>query len=144
MTITNGTRRHRFLVHLAAVVESTDDAIFSQTLDGVIMSWNRAAERLYGYTADEAVGRSVTMLVPSDSTEEIPEILARLRRGEGLVQYETVWQRRDGTRVDVSLTISPITEASGIAAAATIGRDITERKRIEETLRRLNAELEHK
>jgi len=144
MNITNGTRRHRFLVHLAAVVESTDDAIFSQTLDGVIMSWNRAAERLYGYTADEAVGRSVTMLVPSDSTEEIPEILARLRRGEGLVQYETVWQRRDGTRVDVSLTISPITEASGIVAAATIGRDITERKRVEETLRRLNAELEHK
>jgi diguanylate cyclase (GGDEF)-like protein/PAS domain S-box-containing protein len=144
MNMTNGMRRYRFLAHLAAVVESSDDAIFSQTLDGVIMSWNRAAERLYGYAAKEAIGRSVTMLVPSDSAEEISEILARLRRGEGLVQYGTVWQRRDGTRVDVSLTISPITDASGIVAAATIGRDITERKRIEETLRRLNTELEYK
>jgi diguanylate cyclase (GGDEF)-like protein/PAS domain S-box-containing protein len=144
MKLTTGTWRHFSLAHLAAVVESSGDAIFSQTLDGIIMSWNRAAERMYGYTAAEAIGRSVAMLVPSVSTEEIPEILARLRRGDGLVQYETVWQRRDGTRVNVSLTISPIADSSGIVAAATIGRDITERKRAEQALRRLNAELQHK
>jgi diguanylate cyclase (GGDEF)-like protein/PAS domain S-box-containing protein len=145
MNETNGTRRHLLLAHLAAVVESSDDAIFSQTLDGVIMIWNRAAERMFGYTAADAVGRSVTMLVPPGSPEEITEILARLRRGEGLVQYETVWQRRDGTRVDVSLTISPIADSSGtIVAAAIIGRDITQRKQAEHALRRLNAELQHK
>jgi diguanylate cyclase (GGDEF)-like protein/PAS domain S-box-containing protein len=145
MNVANGTGRLVFLDHLASVVESSGDAIFSQTLDGIIISWNRAAETLFGYTAAEAIGRPVTMLVPPGSTEDIPEILARLRRGESFVQYETVLQRRNGTCVDVSLTISPITDTSGSAvAAATIGRDITARRRAEESLRRLNAELQHK
>jgi diguanylate cyclase (GGDEF)-like protein/PAS domain S-box-containing protein len=144
MNITIGTRRSLVIAQLAAVVESSDDAIFTQTLDGIITSWNRAAERMYGYAAAEAIGRSVTMLVPSGSTEEIPEILAHIKRGEGLVQYETVWQKRDGARVDVSLTISPIAESSGIVGAAAIGRDITGRKRREQALRRLNAELEQR
>jgi diguanylate cyclase (GGDEF)-like protein/PAS domain S-box-containing protein len=143
--VTSGKHQHASFAHLAAVVESSDDAIFSQTLDGLVLSWNRAAERMYGYTAAEAIGRSVTMLVPSGSPNEIPDILARLRRGEGIIQYETVWQRRDGTRFDVSLTISPISDSSGaIVAAATIGRDVTRRKQAEEALRRRNAELKHK
>jgi diguanylate cyclase (GGDEF)-like protein/PAS domain S-box-containing protein len=144
--VTHGTRQRLSPVHLAAaVVEWSDDAIFTQTLDGIIISWNPAAQRIYGYTAREAIGRSVTMLVPAGSAEQLPDILARLRRGEGLIQYETVWQRRNGTRVDVSLTISPIADSSGrIVAAAAIGRDITGRKQAEQALRRLNAELQRK
>jgi diguanylate cyclase (GGDEF)-like protein/PAS domain S-box-containing protein len=144
MSATTGTRQYPLLAHLAAVVESSDDAIFSQSRDGIIMTWNHGAVRLYGYTGAEAIGRSVTMLVPADSTGEVLEILARLRRGEGVVQYETVWQRRDGTRVDVSLTISPIVDSSGIVGAAAISRDITDRKRAEQSLRQRNTELEHK
>ena len=100
---------------------------------------------MYGYTAEEAVGQSLAMLVPRKSPQELPDLLARLQRGEHIVQYETVWQRKDGTRFDVSLTISPIADSSGaIVAASAIGRDITKRKHAEESLRRLNAKLEHK
>jgi diguanylate cyclase (GGDEF)-like protein/PAS domain S-box-containing protein len=145
MQVTNGTRRHHLLAHLAAVVESSHDAIFSHTPDGIIISWNRGSERMFGYTAAEAVGRSVRMLLASDPGEQFSQLLARLKRGEAVVQYETVWQRRDGTRVDVSLTISPIADPSGIiVAGATIGRDITARKQAEQALRRLNAELQHR
>src|SRR5215469_15252420 len=133
------------LAHLAAVVVSSDDAIFSQSLDGTILSWNRAAERMYGYTRAEALGRSMTMLVPHGAVAEVSDLLARLRRGERIVQHDTVWQRKDGTRFDVSLTISPVADASGaVVAASTIGRDVTRRKHAEEALRRRNAELEHK
>ncbi len=129
--------------HLAAVVESLDDAILSKTLDGVILTWNGAAERMYGYTAAEAIGRSVTMLVPPGLQHEVPQILAALRRGERIGHYETVRQRKDGTRFYVSLSISPIEDAAGrVVAASTIARDVSERRRSEELIRRLTAELE--
>ncbi|HEV2281343.1 MAG TPA: PAS domain S-box protein [bacterium] len=131
--------------HLAAVVESTDDAIYSMTLDGVILSWNRAAEEMYGYLAAEAVGASATLLLPPDASDEASEILARLRRGEHITHYETVRQRKDGRRLNVSLTISPIADASRrIVAASAIARDITRRTRAEAALQRMNADLEER
>ncbi|HKX16557.1 MAG TPA: diguanylate cyclase [bacterium] len=132
------------LAHLAAIVESSDDAIFTQSLDGVILSWNRAAERMYGYTAAEAIGRPLAALI-SAGASAASELLARVARGERIVQYETRWEPKDGRPIDVSLTISPIVDAFGaITAAATIGRDVTERRQHEEALRQVNAELHHK
>jgi PAS domain S-box-containing protein/excisionase family DNA binding protein len=120
---------------LAAIVESSDDAIFGKTLDAIITSWNAAAERMYGYTAEEAIGRSVAMLVPPDRAD-LPTIMARLRRGERIAGYETERVRKDGVRLSVSLTISPIRAADGtLAGASTIARDVTERKRTEAALR---------
>jgi PAS domain S-box-containing protein len=123
-------------LQLVAIVESSDDAIIGKTLDGVITSWNAGAERIYGYTAEEAVGHSVTMLAPSDRADEIPHILEVLKHGEGFKNYETVRQRKDGTKLNVSLTISPVKDRLGnIVGASTIARDITKRKRTEEILR---------
>ena len=117
---------------LAAIVESSDDAIIGKTLDGVITSWNAAAERLYGYSRDEVVGRLISLLIPADRPDELPRILARLRRGERIEHYETQRITRDGRRLDISLSISPVRDASGaIVGAATIARDITLRKRAE-------------
>ena len=118
--------------HLAAIIESTDDAIFSTTLEGVITTWNKGAERLYGYTDEEVIGSSVTMLVPPDRADELPIILERLKRGETIDRCETVRVRKDGTRIDVALTICPIKDEAGrTVAASTIARDITDRKRAE-------------
>jgi PAS domain S-box-containing protein len=123
-------------LRLAAIVDSSDDAIISKTLDGVITSWNAGAERIYGYTVGEAVGSPITMLAPSDRADEIPHILEILRQGEGFKNYETVRQRKDGTRINVSLTISPVKDRLGnVIGASTIARDITKRKQTEETLR---------
>jgi PAS domain S-box-containing protein len=117
---------------LAAIVESADDAIFGKTLDGIITSWNPGAERLYGYTPAEIVGQSVARLVPPDRPDELPGIMARLRRGERVHHYETVRVCKDGRRVDVSVSISPIKDSRGVVvAAATIARDISEAKRLE-------------
>jgi PAS domain S-box-containing protein len=127
-------------LRLAAIIDSSDDAIIGKTLDGVITSWNRAAERMYGYAAEEAVGRSIGMLVPDDRPDELPAILARLRRGEPISRYETERVRRDGTRLTVSLTISPIEDEGRTIGASTIARDITESKRAE-TAARLLAEI---
>ena len=133
------------LSHLAAVVESTDDAIYSMTLDGVILTWNLAAEQMYGYSAADMSGASGMLLVPPDSLDEASEILARLRRGEHITHYETVRLRKDGRRLNVSLTISPITDASGrVIAASAIARDITRRIEAEAALQRLNADLEER
>ncbi|HEX8697016.1 MAG TPA: PAS domain S-box protein [Longimicrobium sp.] len=121
---------------LAALVESSQDAILSKTLDGIVQSWNRGAERLYGYTAEEMVGRPVAVLAPPERHDEIPAILERLARGERIETFETVRQRKDGTLVDVLLAVSPVFDADGkVAGASTIARDVTERKRTEARLR---------
>jgi diguanylate cyclase (GGDEF)-like protein/PAS domain S-box-containing protein len=120
------------MLQMAAIVESTDDGIYSKSLDGVILSWNRGAERLYGYTASEAIGRSVAILVPPDRPRELPEMLVRLRRGERIEHVETERVRRDGSRVHVSLSVSPIGDSAGrITGSSEIARDITGRKRAE-------------
>lgn len=128
--------RTRQYAETAAIVASSDDAIISKDLDGVITSWNRGAERIFGYTAREAVGQSVTMLIPADHTEDEPMILGRIRRGESVDHYETVRQRKDGTLLDISLTVSPIRDSKGqVVGASKIARDISERKRSEAALR---------
>ena len=117
---------------LAAIVESSDDAIISKTLAGTITSWNRGAEILYGYSAAEAVGQPISLIIPPERPSELPAIMERLRRGERIDHYETVRVRKDGTRLDVSVSISPIRDnADRIVGAASIGRDITERKQAE-------------
>ncbi len=122
---------------LAAIVDSSDDAIISKDLDGQITSWNKSAERLFGYTAAEAIGRTIAeLLIPADRQDEEPEILARLRRGERVDHFETVRKRRDGTLIDISLTISPVRDLSGaVIGASKIARDISERRAAERMLR---------
>jgi PAS domain S-box-containing protein len=120
---------------LAAVVDSSFDAILSKTLEGVITTWNQAAERMFGYTAKEAVGRSITLLIPPDRLAEEDTILARLKRGERIEHFETVRRRKDGTLLNVSLSVSPVRDRSGkIIGAAKIARDITRQKEAEKTL----------
>jgi PAS domain S-box-containing protein len=112
---------------LASIVESSDDAIISKTLDAIITSWNRGAERMFGYTAEEAVGKPVTILIPPDRHHEERTILERIGRGERIEHYETVRERKDGRLIAISLTISPIKDAQGrIVGASKIARDITE------------------
>ena len=121
---------------LAAIVESSDDAIISKTLDGTITAWNHGAEKIFGYSSSEAVGQSMMMLIPPERADEEPEILARIGRGESVEHFETVRVRKDGTSIDVSATISPIKDGSGaVIGASKIARDITDRKRAEEMQR---------
>jgi PAS domain S-box-containing protein len=121
---------------LAAIVESSDDAIIGKTLDGVITSWNHGAERIYGYAAHEAVGRPMNFLVPPDRSDEVSQILERVRSGEPVKHYETVRIRKDGQSFAVSLTVSPIRDSTGqVVGASSIARDITERKQMEAKLR---------
>jgi PAS domain S-box-containing protein len=128
---------------MAALVESAEDAIIIKSLDGVVRSWNPAAERLLEYRADEIIGQPITRLLPDDRQNEESLILARMRRGESIAHFETVRRRKGGSLVDVSLTISPIRDRDGvIVGASKIMRDITERKNSIEQLRHLNAELE--
>ncbi len=120
---------------LSAIIESADDAIITNTLEGIITSWNKGAERIFGYTAEEAIGQPVVMLIPADHPDEEPTILARLRAGERLEHYETVRVRKDGTFIVVSLTVSPVRDAEGrIIGASKIARDITARKQAEKEL----------
>ncbi|HVN19515.1 MAG TPA: PAS domain S-box protein [Dongiaceae bacterium] len=122
--------------HLAAIVSSSDDAILSKTLDGVIRSWNQSAERLFGYSAKEAIGKHITIIVPSDRRTEENNILSRLRRGERIDHFETIRMRKDGSTFDVSLTISPIKDSAGrVIGASNVARDISHLKRIERALR---------
>ncbi len=124
------------LQRLAAIVDSSDDGIISKNLDGVISSWNKAAERLFGYSAEEAVGRHITLIIPSDRRPEEAMILDRLKRGERVEHFETVRVRKDGGMLDVSLTISPVKDSQGrVIGASKIARDITAQKRAEQTLR---------
>lgn len=120
---------------LAAIVECSDDAIVGKSLDGIIESWNGAAEQLFGYSAEEAIGQSITLLIPKDRVDEEPVILERVRRGEHIQHYESVRRRKNGTLLDVSLTISPIIDRAGrIVGASKIARNITERKQAEAAL----------
>ena len=125
-----------FQALLAAMVEGSDDAIFSKTLDGIVTSWNRAAERMYGYPRQEMVGKPISILLPPDRPNEVRDILSRLKRGESLKHYETTRVAKDGHQLNVSLTISPIQDAQGkIVGASTIARDITRLKMAEQALR---------
>ena len=125
---------------LAAVVASSDDAIISKNLNGVINGWNHGAEKIFGYSASEAVGKPALMLLPPDRVNEESDILARIRRGDGIEHFETVRVRKDGRKIDVSVTISPIRDSSGaVVGASKIARDITEHKRVEEALRQSDA-----
>lgn len=135
-------RAEESLSKLAAIVESADDAIISKTLDGIITNWNRGAERIYGYTPEEAIGRPISIIFPPDHADELTEILERVMRGERVEHFETERVRKDGQRLDVSLTVSPIKNAEGeIIGSSAIARDITERKLAEEKLRRSEAYL---
>lgn len=130
---------------LMALIESSDDAIISKNLDGVIQSWNGGAERLFGYSAEETVGRSITILIPPDRLEEETSILGRIRKGERVDHYETVRRRKDGTLVHVSLTVSPIIDTRGnILGASKIARDTTERQRALERQQLLLREMNHR
>jgi PAS domain S-box-containing protein len=121
---------------LATIVESSDDAIISKNLDGIIQTWNRGAERIFGYTAEEVIGKPVTILMPPERYDEEPGILARLRRGERIDHYQTVRQRKDGTLIDISLTVSPVRDHAGrIIGASKIARDIGDQKRAEAAVR---------
>jgi PAS domain S-box-containing protein len=121
---------------LASIVDSSDDAIISKTLDGVITTWNKAAERIYGYQAAEIIGHSISLLMPSDRASEMVETLDRIRTGERVGPYQTTRRRKDGTTIAISLTVSPVHDAAGrIVGASTIARDITERERVQEQLR---------
>jgi PAS domain S-box-containing protein len=121
---------------LAAIVESSDDAIVAKTLDGTILSWNAGAETIYGYSAPEVVGGSISLLVPPDRSDELPQILAQLARGERIAHYQTQRVRKDGQRIHVSLSISPLMDSEGkIVGASMIARDITKQKQDEDSRR---------
>lgn len=121
---------------LAAIIAGSDDAIFSKTLDAIITSWNQGAERIYGYTAEEAIGQPVAMLLPPDRPNDVVEIMERILVGESVDHFETVRKHKDGSLLQVAVTVSPIRDRSGeIVGASTIARDITGRRRAEEALR---------
>jgi PAS domain S-box-containing protein len=134
--ITRRQRAEEAQARLAAIIESSHDAIASKTLDGTVRTWNAGAERLFGYTAEEVVGRPITLIIPPERLDEEKVILARLSRGERIDHYETVRVAKDGRRLDVSLTVSPIRDAEGcIVGASKVARDVTERKQAEQALR---------
>jgi PAS domain S-box-containing protein len=130
---------------LASIVESSNDAIVSKDLNGIVTSWNRGAERIFGYTAEEMVGQPIITLFPEDRPDEETDILSRIRRGERIEHYETVRRRKDGTLIDVSLTVSPLMDAVGrVAGASKVARDFSERKMAEQRLRTVMYELSHR
>ena len=131
--------------HYRAIIESSEDAILSKDLSGVILSWNRGAERLFGFSSEEAVGRPVTIVIPLDRRDEEPAILEKIHRGERIEHFETVRQRKDGSFVDISLTISPIRNSRGdIVGASKIARDITELRKARDRQRLLLREMSHR
>lgn len=131
--------------HLAAVVEGSDDGIITKNLDGIIQSWNRGAEVLFGYAAEEAIGQPITMLIPEGRLNEEVDIIARLKRGERIRHFETMRQRKDGSLVPISLTISPVRNGAGeVIGASKIARDITLQHQAREQERALLAEMRHR
>jgi PAS domain S-box-containing protein len=140
--ISERKRSEEIAQRLASIVESSDDAIIGKTLDGIITSWNKSAERLFGYGAEEVIGRSITILIPADRQGEEESILKRIRSGQRVEHFETVRKRKYGGLIDISLTISPIKNSQGkIIGASKIARDITERKRAAEAARRAEQEF---
>jgi len=134
--VTERWRAEQERARLAAIVESSEDAIISKSLDGIIQSWNAGAERLFGYSADEAVGQPITLIIPIERRDEEYDILARIRRGERVEHFETVRRAKGGRRIDISLTVSPVRSSDGhVIGASKVARDITERKRVDEALR---------
>jgi PAS domain S-box-containing protein len=130
---------------LASIIDTSDDAIISKDTNGIITSWNRAAERLFGYLAEEVIGKSITIIIPADRQDEEPFILERIRRGERIDHYETVRQCKDGSLIDISLSVSAIRDEEGrVVGAAKIARDISERKRAERHTTALAQEAEHR
>src|SRR5687767_109138 len=122
-------------LRLAAIISSSDDAIVSKDLDGTIRSWNRAAELLFGYTAAEAVGRSIRIIIPADRQAEEDELLARIGRGESIEHFETIRRRKDGTLIPISLTVSPVRNEFGqVVGISKIARDLSEKRRAEQDL----------
>ena len=136
LDITERKKAERATGLLAAIVGCSDDAIVSKSLDGVITSWNNGAERIFGYTAGEAIGQHITLIIPQDKRDEETGILERLRRGERIEHFETVRVRKDGTLLDISLTISPVRDAAGrIVGASKVARDVTKQKQVDRALR---------
>jgi PAS domain S-box-containing protein len=134
--ITEKKQAETGLHELGAIVKSSEDAILAKTLNGIITRWNRGAEKIYGYTESEVIGKSTSILVPEGHHNEVPELLRRVARGESVAHYETVRRCKDGREIQVCLTISPIYDLSGrITGASTVARDITERNRIQQRLR---------
>jgi PAS domain S-box-containing protein len=134
--ITERKQAQESLLRLAAIVESSSEAIIGNNLDGTIITWNRGAEKLFGYSAEEVIGRHLTIVVPADRADEVPRPLENIGRGEGAAHHETVRMKKDGARIDVSITVSPIQDSAGkFIGASTIARDIAEQKRAEEKLR---------
>ncbi len=143
LDITERKRREQVTALLGAIVDSSDDAILSKDLNGVITSWNKSAERMFGYTAQEAIGQSVTILIPADRLREESQIIEKLRRGERIERFETVRARKDGSTMNVSLTLSPLRDAAGrVVGASKIARDITERKKADEKLAEASQRLQ--
>lgn len=141
--ITERKQAEKASMRLAAIVESSDDAIIGKDLDSIIQSWNAGAEKIFGYSAAEMVGGSITPLIPAERLEEESHILERIKRGETVLHYETVRQAKNGRGIDVSVTVSPIKDSTGkIVGASKVARDITDRKRVEQQVHVLNAELE--
>jgi two-component system, chemotaxis family, CheB/CheR fusion protein len=133
--ITDRKRAEHSMAHFQAIVNASDDAIISKDLRGIIQSWNAGAHRIFGYTAEEAVGQPAALLIPEDHADEEPDILQRIGRGETVERYDTVRQHKDRRRLPISLTVSPIRDAAGnVTGAAKIARDITKRKRVEDAL----------
>jgi PAS domain S-box-containing protein len=130
---------------LAAIVEHSDDAIISKDLDGIITSWNAGASRLFGYEAPEVIGKPITILIPEGRQEEEPQILARIRQGERIDHFDTVRRHKDGSLIEVSLTVSPVKDAAGrIVGASKIARDITERRQLERRQSLILGEMNHR
>ena len=140
--ITGRRRAEQKIAQLAAIVQSSQDAVIGKSLDGIITSWNKGAEEIYGYTESEVIGSPISILIPPGRADELLQILEKIRSGEHVKDYETIRRKKDGQDVHVSLAVSPIRDAEGrIVAASTVGRDITERKRAEESINQINRNL---
>src|SRR5881296_4308012 len=140
--VTEQTRAEETRAYLAAIVDSSEDAIIGKTLEGIVVSWNRGAERIFGYTAEEVLGQPITALIPPDRSDEEPKVIERLRRGEHIEHFDTMRRRKDGEEIAVSLTISPIKDEAGtIIGISKIARDISERQRAKVELERLVRDL---